>query len=105
METFPAPQELFPDCRVIGAPFPQKSARDGEGLFRIVGGLADAPFIPLAVVTGNDFSGPAVESGDTSRIPLSDGGPGQGFCLLANRVAGREGLEAGSHPFPKLHTD
>jgi hypothetical protein len=72
-------------------------------LFRVIGSLADTPFIPFTGITGNDLSRPAVESGNSSGIPTLNIGSGQRLRLLADGITGRQGFETADYAFVKQH--
>jgi hypothetical protein len=92
-----------PDGFMADAALPQDSSRQRQGLFRIVRGFSDAPFIPLAGVTRDDVSRPAVESGYPSGIPPLNIGPGQHLRLLANGITGCQSFEAADYAFLVSH--
>jgi hypothetical protein len=105
MEGFLALQQLSSDRLVADPTLTQECSRHCQRLFRIIRGLADAPFIPFAGITGNNFSRLAVESRDSSGVPLLDIGPGQHFCLLTYGITGCQSLETADYAFLKPHRD
>ena len=103
MEGFFALQQLLSDRLMADPAFAQERSRHRQRLFRIIGCLADAPFIAFTGITGNNFSRLAVESRDSRGIPALDIGPGQRLGLLTNGIAGCQRLETTDYAFLKLH--
>ena len=99
VEGFPALQEFLSDSFMAGPPLAQEGPRDSQSLFGIIGGLADAPFIPFPGITGNDISRLAMESGNPARVPTLHIRSGKRLRLLANGIAGRQSLETADYAF------
>ena len=105
MEGLLALQE-FPSDRLVSGPVvTEERSCHRQSLFGIVGRLADAPFIPLPGIAGNDISRLAVESANPAGIPTLHISCGQHLRLFANGIAGRQRLEAADYALRKLHTN
>ncbi len=103
MRRFLAAQEFPSDRHVACLSFPQKRARHRDGLFGIVSGLSDTPFIPLTGIARDYSSRLAVESRYSAGVPFLNIGPCQRFGLLTNGIADRECFEAADYAFLKSH--
>src|SRR6266568_2316870 len=88
---------------MAGPAFAQECPRHRQSLFRVIGSLADSPFIPFASITGDDFARPAVESCNSSGIPMLHVGSGQHLRLFAYGITGGQGLETADHAFLNCH--
>ena len=99
MEGLAALKQVASEGLVADRALAEDGAGDGEGLFGVVGSLADAPLVAFAGIAGGLTSaGDAVEAGDAAGIPAEEVGAGKGFGLFADRVADGQRLEAAAHP-------
>jgi hypothetical protein len=98
-------EEFLSDRLVGGSAVTQERSRHRQSLFGIIGRLANAPFIPLPGITGNDVSRLSVESGNPAGIPTLHIGSGQHLGLFANRVTRRQALETADYALRKLHSN
>src|SRR5256885_7886197 len=95
MQTLRAPEQLTTDADVRNVPIAEDGTRDGNGHFGVVRGFTDPPFaLRIPQVSGDDRPGSAFETSDALGIPVEHVLMRQHLCLLTDRVAGSDALEA-----------
>src|SRR5438105_444700 len=95
MHTLCAMEQFTTDTDVRNIPIGEDGARDGNGHFGVVRGFTDPPFaLRIPQVSGDDRPGSAFETPDALGIPVEHVLMRQHLCLLTDRVAGSDALEA-----------
>src|SRR5207253_10301381 len=80
---------------VRNVPIGEVGEHDGNGHFGVVRGFTDPPFaLRIPLVSGDDRPGSAFETSDALGIPMEQVVMRQHLCLLTDRVAGSDALEA-----------
>src|SRR5207244_12981236 len=90
-----ARRQVTTDTDVRYVPIAEEGARDGNGHFGVVRPITDPPFaLRIPLVSGDDRPGSAFETSDALGIPMEQVVMRQHLCLLTDRVAGSDALEA-----------
>src|SRR5437762_933793 len=99
MNALRALEQFQSDARVIDPALLENGARHRDRSLRVVGGLADSPLAPrIPDVPRDGCSCRPFETSDPVRIPSENAVTRQRLCLLADRVTGRDPLQAGENP-------
>src|SRR5256885_2198897 len=95
MHTLCAMEQFTTDTDVRNVPIAEDGTRDGNGHFGVVRGFTDPPLaFRVPHISRDDGAGSAFEPSDALGIPVEHVLMRQHLCLLTDRVADSDALEA-----------
>ncbi len=100
MNRLPARKQLFADYRMRQWSRAKQGPRYRQGLFSVIGGLPNPPFIStVAGVAWDNVPWTPVESADPMRVPAQHAGMGERLGLFADGIPRGESFETGDGSF------